>query len=128
MIRATIFAAALLLAGCAGAPILTPDTPAQAMVGLRAAEALALTSFRAYAVQRPFCGDTGAAKPPLCADRSVVIEGAAVAVEVHQALATADKVIAAAGVSDVGWAALVEPKSLLARLRDFVLRARGEAP
>lgn len=130
MIRATVFAAALLLAGCAGtAPaVLTPDTPQQALVGLRTAEVLALTSFRAYAAQRPFCRDPGARTPPLCAERSVVIEGAAVAVEVHQALATADKIVAAAGASDVGWAALAEPKKLLARLRDFVLRARGDAP
>lgn len=125
MNRAILLAAALALAGC-GSPAITPETPAQAMVGIRAAEAGTLRLFREYTAQRPFCGDAGAKAPPLCAERSIVIEGMEIATQLHDGLAHADTVIKAAGVSDTSWKALAEPKTLLDRFRAFVARARNE--
>lgn len=119
-IAAALAGTILALSGCAG----RTDTPAQVMVGLRAAEGAALTLFNAYGSQRPFCGDPGAKVPPLCADRAAVIRGAAAADELDAALDQADLVIQSAGVSDTSWAALTKPKMLLEQFQKWVESVR----
>ena len=117
----------LALSACgANTPaVLEPSTPQQTLVSLRASEATLLRSFREYSAQRPFCGDTGAKAPPLCADRAVVIEGSNVADAVHASLAQADKIVAAAGISDTSWKALVDPQTLLVKFQALVSGAKG---
>jgi len=120
------FLLAFALAGCSGGvPVVPVDTPQQVMVGLRASQITALKAFNAYAAQ-PFCDLPEAAGPPLCADRSVVIEGAVVAREADGALDKADKVIAAAGVSDTSWAAIADVKMWVERFKTFVGLATGK--
>jgi len=116
----------LALAGCSGGAPVKVDTPAQVMVGLRAAEIATVKTFNAYSAQ-PFCGAPTAPNPPLCADRSVVIEGAVIIREVDTAMDNADKVIAAAGISDSSWAAIADVRKYLDRLKTFVGLATGKA-
>ncbi len=129
MIKASLLAGALVVAsvltGCAGMPpVVAPKTPAQAMVSARALEGSTLRLFNEYAAQRPFCNDANAKPPPFCAERSVVIEGDNLATDIHEGLATADKIVAT-GVADAAWEAIAHPQKLLERFRDFVTRARG---
>lgn len=114
---------AIGLSGC-GAGGIKADTPAQAMVGLRSVEIATAKAFNAYSAQ-PWCGGVAVPAPPLCAERSVVIEGANLLAEVDTALDAADKVIAAAGVSDAAWAEVANVKKLLERFRAFVGLATG---
>lgn len=111
----------ILLLGCLTlAACNPPQTPAQALVDLRATEAVLLRSFNEYASQRPFCGDAGAKPAPLCADRQIVIDGATTAQNVHEGLAVAEKVITASGASNASWQALVAPKALMERFQILV--------
>lgn len=87
-----------LLAGCASRPV--AHTPQQAMVEARAAFLATTGLFTVYAAQ-PWCGPPPAPKPPLCADREVVREGARQARTVNTALDAADAVIAASGTPDM---------------------------
>lgn len=105
----------LILAACT-----PPQTPAQVLVDMRATEAGLLTLFNQYASQRPFCGDTGAKAPPLCADRQIVIDGSTTAQNVHESLAVAEKIVQASGAGNASWQALVAPKALLERLQNIV--------
>lgn len=116
--RRVLLISCLLIPACGPQPI--PQTPAQALVDLRAAEAGLLTLFNQYASQRPFCGDTGAKAPPLCADRQIVIDGSVTAQNLHEGLAVADKIIQASGAGNASWQALVAPKALLERFQNIV--------
>lgn len=111
----------ILIGGCLLVAACTPpQTPAQTLVELRAAEAGLLVLFNQYASQRPFCGDKGAKAPPLCADRQIVIDGSTTAQNLHEGLAVADKVIQASGAGNASWQSLVAPKALLERFQNIV--------
>ena len=96
-----------------------PDNPQQAMVEARASFIAATGLFTVYATQ-PWCGDAGAPKEPLCADRQIVKDGARAARAVDTALDAADEVIAAKGVPDMS--VIV---ALLTQFQDIITKARG---
>lgn len=67
----------------------------------------AVGAFNVYAAaQRPFCGDPVAKPPPLCADRTVVIQGDRVAHLVADALDRAEATITALDVGESQWPTL----------------------
>lgn len=113
--------AVLLLAGCQN-----PETPRQALVTAYAAFGSAVASFNVYAAQRPFCGDEGARPPPLCADRTVVIQGDRAARVTATSLEAASAAIRAIGDEnkDAQWRALAEPAELVRAFSVFVAGVR----
>ena len=113
--RKLLLASVLILAACT-----PPRTPAETLVDLRATEAGLLRLFNEYASQRPFCGDTGAKAPPLCADRQVVIDGFQTAQKINEGLKAADTIISASGASNASWQSLVAPRALLERFQILV--------
>lgn len=105
------------LAGC-GSP-LAPKTPQQAMVEAEAAFGAALVAFNVYAAQ-PFCDKPAAPKPPLCADRAIVVRGDKLANEVNNGLNLADSAIKATTLADTQWNALTAPLKSLTAFQAFV--------
>ena len=107
-------AMALLVGGCQA-----PRTAAEAMVDARATFLTAEGAFTLYAMQ-PFCDAPAAPKPPLCADRAAVRQGAAAAREVATTLDAADVIVAAKGQPDLG-----AISTLVAKFVALVAKARG---
>jgi len=85
-----------------------------------------VAAFNVYAAQRPFCGDTGAKPPPLCADRAVIIQGDRTAHQVADALDRAEATLEALDIGEAQWPALAEPLTLLKNFQAFVAKAKGE--
>ncbi len=110
---ASVMLALVLFVGCT-----PPRTPEQAMVDARAGFLTATGAFTIYAMQ-PWCGPPPAPKPPLCADRAIVQEGAKAARAVNSTLDAADAVIAAKGVPDMAaiTRALADYAALVAQVR-----------
>ena len=102
------------LAGCA-----PPKNPQEALVEARATLLSTAGLFAVYAMQ-PFCDLPEAPRPPLCADRQIVREGAQAARAAIEALNGADAVVDAKGVPDLGVV-----QTLLARFSALVTKARG---
>ena len=113
----------LALTAC-GSPV-TPKTPAQALLEGRAALGVAAAAFNVYASQRPFCNDPGAKVPPLCAERSVVIQGDKTAHQVAAAFDRAEVIVNTVGVADTQWAAIGEAAKQLLSFQSFVVQAKG---
>lgn len=124
VMKTILLAGALFLAACT--PPQPPQTPAQAMVQLRAGLGSAVAGFNIYAAQRPFCDQPAAKPPPLCADRHVVIEGDRVAHQVADGMDQADALIKATGARDAQWAEVAKVANLLAGFNVFVAQARGQ--
>jgi hypothetical protein len=75
------------------------DTPQEVLVVARSAYLSSATAFSQYASQ-PFCDTPDAPQPPLCAERSHVIEGAKASASAVLALDAADAVIKTGGKFD----------------------------
>lgn len=95
------------------------DTLQEKMVVARSTYLGAAAAFTVYAMQ-PWCDDANAPKPPQCADKSTVIEGANASRAAILALDSADAVIAAKGVPDV-----VTTITLVERFATFVRKFTG---
>ena len=122
--RKFLLAACLFTATACTVP--APRTPAQALIEARAALGSAVAAFNVYAAQRPFCGDDGARPPPLCADRTVVIQGDRAAHQVADALDLAEAAIATLEGPEAQWPVLAEPLTLLGDFQVYVSTAKGE--
>jgi hypothetical protein len=123
VIHLRLLALALLLVACSAVP--APKTPTQAILEGRAALGVAAAAFNVYASQRPFCNDAGAKPPPLCAERSVVIQGDKVAHQVAAAFDRAEVVVNTVGVADTQWSAVGEAAKQLLSFQSFVVQAKG---
>lgn len=104
------------VSACGGAKI---DSPQEVMVVARGTYLGSAATFNVYA-QQPWCDELNAPKPPQCADKSTVIEGANASRAAILALNTADAVIKAGGKPDT-----VQVLTLVERFSTFVKKITG---